>query len=99
MDDDHDRIEAFVEAVRLAKGQSAFARAVGCSQGNIWQLLKKRSPLPGRFVIKAEAATGVSRHRLRPDLYPLSDVPAERTVGNGAPIVSCDRSAGLQPAE
>ncbi len=30
--------------------------------------------MPAEFVLKAEAATGVSRHDLRPDIYPV-EVP------------------------
>lgn len=62
---------AFASAVQLAGGQTEFAKIVGCTQGNIWQLLKKESPLPAQYVLKAEAGTGISRHALRPDLYPL----------------------------
>ena len=63
--------EAFATAVGLAGGQTAFADIVGCTQGNIWQLLRKGSLLPAQYVLKAEAKTGISRHALRPDLYPL----------------------------
>ena len=61
---------AFKRAVRVAGSQAKFAKAVGCTQGNISQLLLKQSDLPAQFVLKAEAVTGVSRYDLRPDLYP-----------------------------
>ena len=67
--------KVFEQAVAIAGGQSRFARAIGCTPGNVSQLLKKGSPLPGHFVLKAEAATGVSRHELRPDIYPIEDAP------------------------
>lgn len=67
--------EAFRKAVDSAGGQSAFGRIVGCTQGNIWQLLRKGSALPAHYVLKAEAGTGVSRHDLRPDLYPRETGP------------------------
>lgn len=57
-------------AVEKAGGQSAFARAVGCTPGAVWQMLKKNKELSPQFVLTAEAKTGVSRHDLRPDLYP-----------------------------
>lgn len=63
-------VEAFKSAVAKAGGNSAFSRIVGCTPGNISQLLIKGSQLPDRFVLKAEAETGISRHALRPDLYP-----------------------------
>ncbi len=62
--------QAFVKAVELAGGQSAFARLVGCTPGNIWQLLKKESLLPPAYVLAAEAGTGAPRWALRPDIYP-----------------------------
>lgn len=62
--------EAFTAAVEKAGGQTKFAEICGCTQGNVWQLLKKGSQLPAQYVLRAEAETGISRHDLRPDLYP-----------------------------
>jgi DNA-binding transcriptional regulator YdaS (Cro superfamily) len=96
---DVDPIEAFAMAITRAGGQSALARECGCTPGNISQLIKKGSWLPGRFVLKAEEATGVSRHLLRPDLYPRDVTSAAPLHGDvvspGAPVVACDRSALL----
>jgi DNA-binding transcriptional regulator YdaS (Cro superfamily) len=66
----HSPCDSFACAVRLAGGQVAFAALVGCTQSNISRLLTAKRQLPGRYVLKAEAGTGVSRHDLRPDLYP-----------------------------
>jgi DNA-binding transcriptional regulator YdaS (Cro superfamily) len=101
---------AFVRAVSFAGSQSAFARACGCTPGNIHQLLKKRRLLPGEHVLKAEAATGVSRHELRPDLYPpepadpvavgpsREELPPSPSgpakAGGGAPV---PHASGLRP--
>lgn len=63
-------VRAFEKAVEKAGGQTKFAAICGCTQGNIWQLLKKGSPLPAQYVLRVEAETGFSRHDLRPDLYP-----------------------------
>jgi DNA-binding transcriptional regulator YdaS (Cro superfamily) len=92
--------EAFELAVSRATGQSAFARVVGCTPGNISQLIRKRAVLPGRFVLAAEREFGVSRHLLRPDLYPHDAAsPAPSPMGGvvtpAAPIVACDRSGIL----
>ena len=58
-------------AVEAAGGQTAFAEICGCTQGNIWQLLQKGSPLPAQYVLRVETALPqFSRHDLRPDLYP-----------------------------
>lgn len=63
--------QAFLRALKaLDDNQSEMARVCGCTQGNIWQLINNGSKLPGQYVLRVEAATGVSRHDLRPDLYP-----------------------------
>lgn len=71
--------EAFDLAVTRAGGQSAVARICDCSPANINQLLQKKSQLPAEHVLKVESATGVSRHDLRPDIYP-------RGLQDGAPF-------------
>jgi len=75
--------DAFKRAVSLAKGQIRLAEICGCTQSNISQLLRRRSRLPGQFVLRTEAATGVPRHELRPDLYPpeTADVACHRHDG------------------
>ena len=62
--------EAFKQAIAVAGSESALARLAGCTPGNINQLVRKRSQLPARYVLSVEMATGVSRHALRPDIYP-----------------------------
>ncbi|MBB4152926.1 DNA-binding transcriptional regulator YdaS (Cro superfamily) [Sphingomonas jinjuensis] len=57
-------------AVRLAGSQSAFARLVGRSQATVYTWLSQGKLLPAELVLAVEAATGVSRNDLRPDLYP-----------------------------
>jgi len=94
-----DPVEAFREAVRIAGSQTAFARIVGCTQGNISQLLKFGRLLPPGYVVAVEAATGISRHQLRPDIYPDPPIPAGRTVAGGAPVAQCDRRAKMQMGE
>lgn len=64
-------LEAALEA---AQSQSRLAEICGVSQPTVWGWLNKgRGQLPGEYVLKCEAALGVSRHILRPDLYPLKD--------------------------
>ena len=70
MSDSDSPFDVFRRAVGIAGSQAKFAKGVGCTQGNISQLLRNRRELPAQFVLKAEAETGVSRHELRPDLYP-----------------------------
>lgn len=68
-------VEAFRRAHRAAGGHSALARICGCSAPNIQQLIVRGSLLPGQYVLEVERETGVSRHDLRPDLYPREDEP------------------------
>jgi DNA-binding transcriptional regulator YdaS (Cro superfamily) len=57
-------------AVRRAGSQSAFARLIGRGQATVHDWLKEGKPLPGEYVLTVERKTGVSKHELRPDLYP-----------------------------
>ncbi|WP_168069817.1 transcriptional regulator [Sphingomonas kaistensis] len=57
-------------AVDKAGGQSAFARLHGVSQPTVWAWLNNGKALPAEFVLRTEAETGISRHDLRPDIYP-----------------------------
>lgn len=79
------------------------AKIAGCTQGNISQLVRRGSLLPVRFVLAVEAATGVSRHALRPDIYPLSSQPNGHTApsdlaADPAPV-ACDQTPKLQPED
>jgi DNA-binding transcriptional regulator YdaS (Cro superfamily) len=65
------RIEALRKAIDNAGGQTALARALGLkSQGSISNWLLRDKRVPAERVLEVERATGVSRHDLRPDLYP-----------------------------
>lgn len=57
------------KAIDLAGSQTALARAIGKKQQHVeyWLRVDK---VPGEYVLSIERATGVSRHELRPDLYP-----------------------------
>jgi DNA-binding transcriptional regulator YdaS (Cro superfamily) len=57
-------------AVRKVGSQSAYARLVGRSQSSIYERLRDLKDVPATDVLKVEAETGISRHVLRPDLYP-----------------------------
>lgn len=87
--------ESLREAVQIAGSQSAFARLLGVSQASVWAWLNDCKPLPTgpvvpagelNWVLKAEHETGVSRHDLRPDLYPRDlAAPAIAQVRDAAP--------------
>lgn len=56
--------------------QARFADAIGTSQQNVSNWVRKRQPLPAEYVLRAEAATQIPRHVWRPDIYP----PAEQAA-------------------
>lgn len=63
---------AFKRALaRFDNNQSKFASAVGTSQQNVSNWLRDEKPLPAEYVLPTERETGISRHDLRPDLYPI----------------------------
>src|ERR1700730_10482688 len=66
------------EAIRAAGGVTELARRIGISQPSVSNWLR----VPAERVLSVEAATGVGRAMLRPDLYegrpPLDDVDAAR---------------------
>lgn len=74
---EHHSDSALAKAVRWMGSQSAFARLIGRAQQTVNDWLRDGRPLPAEYVLTVEAATGISRHELRPDLYPVEDAPAQ----------------------
>ncbi|MCC6196770.1 MAG: helix-turn-helix domain-containing protein [Burkholderiales bacterium] len=64
---------AIERAVQLAGGQTELARMLGVTQGMVWQWANGRRQVAAERVLAIEAATGVSRHDLRPDIYPFHE--------------------------
>lgn len=62
---------ALQKAVDVVGSQAALARAIGKKQQHVQYWLKTK--VPGEYVIQIEKATEgqVTRHELRPDLYPI----------------------------
>lgn len=63
---DREVAEAAMDVARMAIGATALAREIGISQPAVsqWKVC------PAERVLAVESATGVSRHVLRPDIYP-----------------------------
>ncbi|SEI69110.1 DNA-binding transcriptional regulator YdaS, prophage-encoded, Cro superfamily [Sphingobium sp. AP50] len=76
---EHDSDSALALAVRAAGSQSAFGRLLGKRQSVIFGWLRDDRPLPAEYVFTVEEATGISRHDLRPDIYPREE--ASRDIG------------------
>ena len=60
---------ALVRAIEAAGGLSALARAIGIKP----QSVNGWTQCPAQRVLAVEAASGISRSDLRPDIYPLVD--------------------------
>lgn len=77
--------EALERLVEIAGSQSEVARQLGVPQPTFWKWLQSSKRLPAEYVLTAEKLFGVSRHDLRPDIYPRNYPPApdqcERWIG------------------
>lgn len=93
------RFEA-LKAVRARfKSDQEMADFFHVSQPTVWRWLNQSKQLPPQHVIAAEAATGVSRHDLRPDIYPVEvphAPPAWQGVDLGNERVSFQNADVLQ---
>jgi len=86
--------EAFALAVdRIAGGQSAIGKLCEKTQGAVSKRLAAKREIWAEGVLAVEAATGISRHDLRPDLYPREDSPAQPPAGAPSPPAGGSSSA------
>jgi DNA-binding transcriptional regulator YdaS (Cro superfamily) len=67
-----DKTQALERAVKAAGGQAKFARLIGVTA----QAVSQWDEVPPLRVLAVERVSGVSRHELRPDLYPMDSVEA-----------------------
>lgn len=81
----HDSQRPLVKAIRKIGSQAEFARLLGKRQSTVHSWLTRGNELPAELVLDAEEKLGISRHDLRPDLYPREDGPAQPPVGNPSP--------------
>lgn len=75
------RFEALQAALAAIGTQQAFADLLGVSQPTIWRWLNQSKQVPAEFVLRVEKATGVSRHDLRPDIYPREEMIDQGRAG------------------
>ena len=64
------RDKALLRAIEAAGGAGALARALGISQPAVSQM--NRCPAERTLAVEAACGGRVTRHELRPDLYPLN---------------------------
>jgi DNA-binding transcriptional regulator YdaS (Cro superfamily) len=62
--------KALYRAIKTAGSMRKLGLLVGASTAAI-AMWRSRGIIPPQYVLKIEKATGVSRHLLRPDIYPL----------------------------
>lgn len=72
-----DHLETSVaNATRKAGGQAALARILGVRQSTVSSWLRRGTRLPAEHVLPIEAALGIPRYELRPDIYPPEEALA-----------------------
>ncbi|MFG0496879.1 transcriptional regulator [Pseudomonas sp. YQ_13] len=79
-------------AVEVLGSQTNLAKKLGCTPQNV-QRMCSTGHVPGKHVLRIEAATGVSRSLLRPDLYPESPPTMTQTIPSTATQHSSPRVA------
>lgn len=93
------RFEALMAVRNTFKTEQEMADAFHVSQPTVWRWINQSKQLPPQHVLAAESATGVSRHDLRPDIYPVEvphALPAWQGVDSGAGRVSFQNGSVLQ---
>lgn len=70
------RFEALIACRDMAGSDSQLGRDLDIPQSTMWRIIHQSKQLPAEYVLKAERLYGVSRHELRPDIYPRSYPPA-----------------------
>lgn len=86
---DHTRFNALVACRDAAGSDSQLARDLGLTQPTIWRWMKQTKQMPAEYVLSAEELYGVSRHLLRPDIYPHEIDLAPPPSAYGEPYVEC----------
>lgn len=94
------RYEALAKVRANFTTDTDMAAAFEVSQPTVWRWLNQSKQMPALHVLSAERMTGVSRHDLRPDIYPR-DYPAApdfHGVDSGRLNVAFNRSGKVQGA-
>ena len=95
--------EDLQSAVACLGSQTALAELCEVSQTAVWKWLQSSKRLPAEYVLRVEAITGISRHHLRPDIYPLelppvTKLPTWKGVDSGANRVTFQSQAERKAA-
>ncbi len=65
--------QILMKAVKKVGSQTKLAAAINTTQQNIWWWLYQANAINAEYVIAIEKVSGVSRHELRPDIYPKDE--------------------------
>ena len=74
---EHESSTGLALAVRAAGSQTAFAELINRRQSTVHNWLRGGKELPAELVFEVEDKLGLSRHDLRPDLYPREQAPSD----------------------
>lgn len=83
------KCEALIACREKAGSDSQLARDLGVTQPRVWRWIRQSKQMPAEYVLKAEQLYGVSRHLLRPDIYPREIDLASSPSAYGEPYVEC----------
>ena len=64
-------LEALQKAIDAVGGQTKLAKVCNTTQQRVWNWLNRDKKVPAECVLLIEKVTGVPRHKLRSDIYPL----------------------------
>lgn len=84
--------EAFRSAVDAAGSQSAFERRTGLKQQTVSNILRRGDVTPPEYVLATEREFQISRHVLRPDIYPVEAVAGPSTSIDCDPVTRSQRA-------
>lgn len=85
METDRPDVIALREAVKIVGSQSAMGRLLGVSQAAVWRWIQHAKPVPPEHVLAVEAATGIAKEELRPDLYRPRDATVSSSLAPNEP--------------
>lgn len=85
---------AVASAAKAVGSQTSLAKVLGCTPQNV-QRMCATGKVPAKHVLKIEAASGVSRHELRPDLYPEAS-PTMNQMMPRIPVVDQSGNPSVQ---
>lgn len=94
----HPAFPILERAISVLGSQAAMGKLCGVTQPAVSLWVRGRKALPAQHVLKVEAATGISRHDLRPDLYPREEPPAQPPAGSHPPPAGGSRGGELEEA-